>query len=420
MGEQFLINVDYVSLLNPNQFLNEVNDQLDALAKEGKANIRFSHLTAVDRNTETGKWYLEGTLEHDNEPDAHELALPFLDVLLARGLWDAKKNIVQHPRYIRLLPIEELIANIKGWSTDRGILANGVWYTQATKMYEEDGEVAPGVAKNKRNLIIDGVGDMIVVMVNLLELSGFSATAISAMVDAVRREDAPAGNAHRLYHKLRISNSIAVDYLWDVAGVDSPKKLTGDMFDDEQIQCTVGYLTECLAYANALANCYEFTLEQALSMAWDEIKDRTGFLNADGIFVKEVDMTEAERKQRDMSPAEQLKDYDGDVQSGNSAATDQTTPVKTVEVSYFPIVPTSAQTDRAFEAIRATLGEGDVRFIRAGYYYGGDTFYPRPHVLFEFTLDGKDGTRHQPVEEGEHWQFAEDAVSYVVQEAVAE
>jgi hypothetical protein len=451
MGDQFVIDVNYVSLLNPTQHLQVVNDQLEKLKKEGRANILFRALSSLDRNTETGIWYIEGLLapeDGDIETDPElvanrergdeiydcELMLPELDGLLAQALYYDRKNIVTHPRYVPLYQIPDLIGKVKGWSTARGILENGIWYTQATKMYEEDGEVAPGVAKSRRNLIIDGLGDMIVVMVNLMELTSFNSLAISKMVEASRKEAPPTGTAHYLYHKVRLSNSIAVDYLWDVSGIDSPKQLTREMFSEEHTKYVVGYLTECLHAANALANAYEFTLEQALSLAWDEIKDRTGFLNADGVFVKESDMTENDRIQRalketekagdfdgdtgptikvELSVAEQLKDYDGDVQSGG-------VPAKTVEVSYFPVVPTTEQLSAATDAIHATLGEGYVSFTRVGYYYGGDTFYTRPHVLFEYSLDGRAGTRYQLVEENEHWQFADDAASYIVNETVSQ
>lgn len=467
MGEQFTIQVPYVALFNPNNFLMEVNDALKVLKEEGRANILFRTIRSLDRNVETGTWYIEGDLapeEGDVEKDPEmqfnrmrdldnydcELNLPLLHVLLAAPLYDAQKNIVTHPRYIRLFQIPELIQKIKGWSQARGILDNGIWYTQATKMYEEDGEIAPGVAKSKRNMVIDGVGDMIVVMVNLLELTNFNSEAITAMVASVRKEAPPMGNAHYLYHKLRMSNTLSVDYMWEVAGVDSPKQLTRTMFDETQIKYAIGHLGDCLIFANALANAYEFTLEQALSMAWDEIKDRTGFLNADGVFVKESDMSENDRIQRalkdtekagdfdgdtgpaikdELSVGEQLKDYDGDTQSGavrgqmsSFTQVDElgTVEPSTKEISYFPVVPTPEQLSTATDAIHATLGGDSVQFVRVGTYYGGDTFYPRPHILFEFTLDGRPGTRHQQVEEGEYWEFADDAASYIVREPISD
>ncbi|QXO09690.1 hypothetical protein pEaSNUABM11_00266 [Erwinia phage pEa_SNUABM_11] len=438
MGEQFILQVPYVALMNPDQYLLEVNDQLRDLAEKGKANILFRAISSLDRNIETGKWYIEGLLSavageaEDIDIYDCELDLPQLDILLAGPLNDDKKNIVEHPRYVKLLQIPELITNIKGWSTARGILENGLWYSQATKMYEEDGEVAPGVAKNKRNLIIDGVGDMIVVMVNLLELSSFNAVAITEMVARMGKESTPAGNAHYLYHKLRMSNTLAVDYLWEVAGIDSPKQITREMFDEDQIKCVVGHLTECIYYAIALANAYEFTLEQALSLAWDEIKDRTGFLNADGVFVKESDMTENDRIQRalketekagdfdgdtgptikvELSVAEQLKDYDGDVQSGG-------VPTKTVEVSYFPVDLAIDQVNFAIDACaqHANVQPGEVTLVRAGLYYGGATQHTKPHVLFEFLARGAESSVVYSGYGDEYFKLTEDAASYQVLE----
>jgi hypothetical protein len=103
------------------------------------------------------------------------------------------------------------------------------------------------------------------------------------------------GNAHRLFHKMRYSITCAIDLLWDMAGVDSPKKLNFDTFDNGTKESVEFYFEEMLVYADSLANAYDMTLEQCFSLAWDEIKDRKGFLNADGIFVKEADMT-AEQK----------------------------------------------------------------------------------------------------------------------------
>jgi len=303
MGDQFFIDVPYIRLPNPNHYVNDVNIELDILREQGKADIWYDSLDALDYNLEKGTWFISGLLSGDKEPNDCELNMPGLEITLAVALAANKKSTVTHPRRIARLQIAELIENVKGWSKARGILDNGVWYTQATKMYEEDGEGAMGVGKNKRHLIMDAVGDMIVVMVNLLELTGYDADVIRGMVQTVRdpskapelpKMSGPMLN-HFLYHKMRKANTNAVDFLWDYGLQLQTKKLENSAFTGEDSLFIIGNLSECIYYANALSICYGFTLEEGLSLAWDEIKDRRGFLNSDGIFVKESDMVATDK-----------------------------------------------------------------------------------------------------------------------------
>lgn len=192
-------------------------------------------------------------------------------------------------RDVPLFDIAECVQNVVGWSTARGILENGVWYTQGTKLYEEDGEAATGVGKNKHPFIMDGIGDALVVLVNLMELTGYEAMDIPGMVTANRRSGYAAGNAHYLFHKMRYHITCAIDRIWDEVGIDSPKKVNFKTFDNGACATIEYHYEEMLDYADALANAYDMTLEQCFSLAWDEIKDRKGFLNADGIFIKESD-----------------------------------------------------------------------------------------------------------------------------------
>ena len=103
------------------------------------------------------------------------------------------------------LPVGELSDLIVQWGKDRGILINGTANAQFIKLAEEMGELAAGLAKGNRQLTLDSIGDMIVVLIMIADL------------------------------------------------VDT-------------------------------------NIEDCLRLAWDEIKDRKGYLNSDGIFVKESDL----------------------------------------------------------------------------------------------------------------------------------
>lgn len=46
---------------------------------------------------------------------------------------------------------------------------------------------------------------------------------------------------------------------------------------------------DCLVVLNNLAVMYELTLEECLEVAYNDIKDRKGYLNGAGVFIKDSD-----------------------------------------------------------------------------------------------------------------------------------
>ncbi|QVW55238.1 hypothetical protein pEaSNUABM29_00198 [Erwinia phage pEa_SNUABM_29] len=281
MGETFSIQIPYNVMIINEDMLYQVNPAIKAMG----GNIEFESIYAMALNTTTGKVRVEGKVKREDS----RLDISDCEIKLDMKRAEFTGATTTHPRYIPLYTIAGCVHNVVEWSKARGILENGIWYTQGTKLYEEDGEAATGVGKSRHNDIMDGVGDALVVLVNLMELTGYEALEIACMVDGVRREEAPIGNAHYLFHKMRFHITNAIDYLWDEAGIDSPKKLDFKRFDNSVCTNIEYHYEEMIRYANALANAYDMTLEKCFSLAWDEIKDRKGFLNADGIFIKEAD-----------------------------------------------------------------------------------------------------------------------------------
>jgi len=47
---------------------------------------------------------------------------------------------------------------------------------------------------------------------------------------------------------------------------------------------------DCLVVLNTLAIMHDTTLEDCLNVAYDDIKDRKGHMNSEGIFIKEGDV----------------------------------------------------------------------------------------------------------------------------------
>ena len=61
---------------------------------------------------------------------------------------------------------------IREWAEERGIYEHGDPKTQYLKLIEEAGEVGTSILKDNDDDIIDGIGDMVVVLTNLAELCG--------------------------------------------------------------------------------------------------------------------------------------------------------------------------------------------------------------------------------------------------------
>ena len=74
---------------------------------------------------------------------------------------------------------------IRRWASKRGLYEQGDAKTQALKLVEEVGETCRAILKDDTKEIIDGIGDCVVVLVNLAELTG---TPIEKCIDAAYNE----------------------------------------------------------------------------------------------------------------------------------------------------------------------------------------------------------------------------------------
>lgn len=70
----------------------------------------------------------------------------------------------------------ELELNVVRWSEDRGIIQNSDAKTQLLKAFEEMGELASGINKKDMALIKDGVGDVVVCLINVCAILDISIT----------------------------------------------------------------------------------------------------------------------------------------------------------------------------------------------------------------------------------------------------
>ena len=63
---------------------------------------------------------------------------------------------------------------IREWADERGLYESGDTKTQALKLVEEVGETCRAILKEDFKEVVDGIGDCVVVLVNLAELQGVS------------------------------------------------------------------------------------------------------------------------------------------------------------------------------------------------------------------------------------------------------
>ena len=155
--------------------------------------------------------------------------------------------------------METIINLIHQWGVDRQIIGNGRLETQWLKLISEFGEMTDSLAKGKSP--IDDIGDQIVVMVMMAgitskipEIKTAAATTKPDSLDVMTL----AGMLCTTYASLRYySNQTGGRYY------DAFNQLSG------------------IASKNGL------TLYQCVQHSYNQIKDRKGYLNEKGVFVKE-------------------------------------------------------------------------------------------------------------------------------------
>lgn len=65
------------------------------------------------------------------------------------------------------MTFEQLQMLVLSWAANRNLLADGDLKTQYIKLVEEVGELGKGINHRNKHEIIDGVGDVLVVLINL-------------------------------------------------------------------------------------------------------------------------------------------------------------------------------------------------------------------------------------------------------------
>ena len=84
---------------------------------------------------------------------------------------------------------------IREWADERGLYENGDTKTQALKLVEEVGETCRAILKEDFEEVVDGIGDCVVVLVNLAELQGVSIeSCIAAAYEEIKSRKGKMAN----------------------------------------------------------------------------------------------------------------------------------------------------------------------------------------------------------------------------------
>lgn len=132
--------------------------------------------------------------------------------------------------------LEELIPKVQDWFVVRNLVEVDP-YGQLLKLGEELGELYEGIAKDNQSMIIDAIGDMIVVMV------GYS---------------------------LQTGNDFDFTQSYNIAPDYNVFRLSKDLHDISLENLMIGLTQIAYRYGTDITTC--------LNYAYNEIKDRTGRL----------------------------------------------------------------------------------------------------------------------------------------------
>ena len=166
--------------------------------------------------------------------------------------------------------LKDLSKKIRSWAADRQIIPNSNLEAQYTKLVEELGELALGIRKQDKELIVDSIGDIYVVATIMLGLE-------IVKIEDIEHFQNDFYNEPRNIEKSFFWLSNSIGDIGKIIARNNQRKLVlkfGDLIDD----------------LNAIAIKYQTSLEQCVLASYEEIKDRKGILREDGIFVKESDL----------------------------------------------------------------------------------------------------------------------------------
>lgn len=166
-------------------------------------------------------------------------------------------------------------AEVIQWAVDRQIVANSTVLAQLVKTQEELDELKTAVKFGDLDEAIDGVGDVMVTLIIASHMAGLDYDLCLDYEFGLWSSWPPRLSCTTVEWRLKWAQKL-LDQL--VVAVADPSKHVG-----------IGPLIARVAGATyAVASAVGANYQDCIEAAWQEIKDRKGKLNPDGIFVKDA------------------------------------------------------------------------------------------------------------------------------------
>lgn len=172
---------------------------------------------------------------------------------------------------MEILTIPELNEKIYNWAEARGLIANSDFTSQTLKTYEEASELVLGISKNNLPLIKDSIGDIYVTLIIGLAQQ-FDHDSLFDLLNQIDADNAKPTD-YSNYHKTDLICQLF--------------ELIHRYYKD--CYYFAKNFRDLVKYLNDLSLLFDTNLENCVSLAYDEIKDRKGKL-INGTFVKETDL----------------------------------------------------------------------------------------------------------------------------------
>ena len=158
----------------------------------------------------------------------------------------------------------EFVENVQRWAAERGIYEHSTPDAQLLKALSELGELADAYAKQDTAGVIDGIGDVLVCLVNYQTMVGGSMTP---PVSGEARIGPWTGGAERAIGQMAVS--------------------IGAYLGEEDNKELLPFLATGMI---VFSDCYmKVNITECLQVAWDAIKERRGRMIPGGVFVKTDD-----------------------------------------------------------------------------------------------------------------------------------
>ena len=164
------------------------------------------------------------------------------------------------------------------WASDRGIIQNGKPITQVQKLASEVGELMDNIAKDRD--IRDDVGDCIVVMVNVAGVLNLDISEAMEFIDGYDHNN----------HDKKIFATLdrGLESIDILIGLGLLARSIKGLYSNDHI---AEYINELIISLGWVVSTYaDFDLIDCWLHAYNDIKDRKGYLNENGNFIKEGDV----------------------------------------------------------------------------------------------------------------------------------